>query len=109
MIRAGPDQPATNGKPVAEMLLHPATSARFLIIATILTPLRMLLLPTRHSGKTATPLVLYCLRSVRHRTVSVNMGSHAQFWQKLCPHLEWVAFLPLFHWQSHQTIGPRRM
>ncbi|MGC1504632.1 MAG: ferric reductase-like transmembrane domain-containing protein [Sulfitobacter sp.] len=38
------DQPATSGKPVAEMLLHPTGefSARFLIIAMILTPMRML-------------------------------------------------------------------
>ena len=38
------DQPATTGKPVAEMLLHPTGefSARFLIIAMILTPMRML-------------------------------------------------------------------
>jgi len=38
------DRPATNVKPVAEMLLHPTGefSARFLIIAMILTPMRML-------------------------------------------------------------------
>ena len=38
-------QPGPDGKPVTEMLLHPTGefSARFLIIAMILTPMRMLL------------------------------------------------------------------